>query len=184
MTAATQGAAGRRPVRRDIEGLRAIAVLMVLAFHLRVPGAGGGFAGVDVFFVISGFLITGLLVREIRATGRVDLLRFYARRARRLLPAALLVVLLTFVVGQWVLPGSEQPRLAHDSLGATFYVVNWVFAARSVDYLAEDAAASPLQHYWSLSVEEQFYILWPLLILLGIALAGRRPARRTPPTRR
>lgn len=173
MTSATQGMPGRSSIRRDIEGLRAVAVLMVLAFHLGLPGAEGGFAGVDVFFVISGFLITGLLVREVRSTGRVDLLTFYARRARRLLPAALLVILLTFVAGWWLLPGSEQLRLAQDSLGATLYVVNWVLAARSVDYLAEDASPSPLQHYWSLSVEEQFYLVWPLLILLGLALAAR-----------
>lgn len=176
MTAATQGMPGRRPLRRDIEGLRAVAVLMVLAFHLGLPGAEGGFAGVDVFFVISGFLITGLLVREVRSTGRVDLLTFYARRARRLLPAALLVIVLTFAAGWWLLPGSEQLRLSQDSLGATLYVVNWVLAARSVDYLAEDASPSPLQHYWSLSVEEQFYLVWPLLILLGLALAARRRA--------
>ena len=109
MTAATQGAPARQ-IRRDIEGLRAVAVLMVLAFHLGVPGAEGGFAGVDVFFVISGFLITGLLVRELESNGRIDLLTFYARRARRLLPAALLVIAVTFGAGWFLLPGSEQPR--------------------------------------------------------------------------
>ena len=172
------GRPGRAALRPDIEGLRAVAVLMVLVFHLRMPGADGGYAGVDVFFVISGFLITGLLLRELSSTGRIDLVTFWARRARRLLPAALLVILLTFLTGWWVLPPTEQPRLAHDSVGATLYVVNWVLAARSVDYLAEDAGASPLQHYWSLSVEEQFYIVWPLLIVLGVLLAGGGRSRR------
>src|SRR5699024_7165261 len=141
-------------VRRDIEGLRAVAVLMVLVFHLRVPGTDGGFAGVDVFFVISGFLITGLMLREVQARGTVRLGNFYARRARRLLPAALVVTVFTLLAGVWALPGSELRHLVHDSIGATLYVVNWVLSARAVDYLAEDAGTSPLQHYWSLSVEE------------------------------
>ena len=162
--------------RRDIEGLRALAVLAVLLYHLRVPGLGGGFAGVDVFFVISGFLITGILLREIDRTGRVSLGDFWARRARRLLPAALVVVAATFAAGWVVLPTSSRPDLVADVLGSTLYVVNWVLAARSVDYLAEGAGVSPLQHYWSLAVEEQFYLLWPLLVLLGLALAARTGA--------
>lgn len=174
-----------RDLRRDIEGLRAVAVLMVLTFHLGAPGSGGGFAGVDVFFVISGFLITGLLYREWLRHGRIDLLSFYARRARRLLPVAILVIIVTFLWGWWVLPASEYTRLAHDSLGATWYVVNWVLAARSVDYLAEDAAPSPLQHYWSLSVEEQFYLLWPVIMVLGLGMvlrirSGRRASLAVP----
>ena len=159
--------------RRDIEGLRAIAVLAVLLYHLRVPGLGGGFAGVDVFFVISGFLITGLLLREVERTGRVSLREFYARRARRLLPAALVVIALTFAASWVVLSPTTRPDLVADVLGSTLYVVNWVLAARSVDYLAEGAGVSPLQHYWSLAVEEQFYLVWPLLVLLGLTLAAR-----------
>ncbi|PZU48830.1 MAG: acyltransferase [Arsenicicoccus sp.] len=166
-----------RTRRRDIEGLRAVAVLAVLLYHLRVPGLGGGFAGVDVFFVISGFLITGILLREIERTGRVSLRDFWARRARRLLPAALVVIALTFAAGWVVLPSSSRPDLLADVLGSTLYVVNWVLAARSVDYLAEGAGVSPLQHYWSLAVEEQFYLLWPLLVVVGLALAARTGAR-------
>ncbi|WP_109472454.1 acyltransferase family protein [Ornithinimicrobium cavernae] len=160
-------------LRRDIEGLRAVAVLMVLLYHLRVPGAEGGFAGVDVFFVISGFLITGLMLREVEASGTLRLGRFYARRARRLLPAALLVTVATLLGGVWALPGSQLRDLVHDSIGATLYVVNWVLSSRAVDYLAEDAGVSPLQHYWSLSIEEQFYLLWPVLVLVGLGLAAR-----------
>ncbi|WP_299518077.1 acyltransferase family protein [uncultured Serinicoccus sp.] len=159
--------------RQDIEGLRAVAVIAVLLYHLRVPGLGGGFAGVDVFFVISGFLITGILLREIDRTGRVSLGDFWARRARRLLPAALVVVAATFAASWVVLPTSSRPDLLADVLGSTLYVVNWVLAARSVDYLAEGAGVSPLQHYWSLAVEEQFYLLWPLLVVVGLALAAR-----------
>lgn len=162
-------------IRTDIEGLRAVAVLLVLLYHLRVPGVGGGFSGVDVFFVISGFLITGLLLRELAATSRLDLAEFYARRARRLLPAALLVICCTVAAGWWILPGSQLRHLGHDGLGSVFYVVNWVFAHRAVDYLAEDASPSLLQHYWSLSIEEQFYLGWPVVILL-VATLGRTRA--------
>ncbi|WP_066639374.1 acyltransferase family protein [Serinicoccus hydrothermalis] len=172
--------ASARDRRRDIEGLRAVAVLAVLLYHLRVPGVSGGFAGVDVFFVISGFLITGLLLREVERTGRVSQRDFYARRARRLLPAALVVVAATFAASWLVLSPTTRPDLVADVLGSTFYVVNWVLAARSVDYLAEGSGVSPLQHYWSLAVEEQFYLLWPLLVLLGLVLAARsRYAPRT-----
>ncbi|WP_165699980.1 acyltransferase family protein [Ornithinimicrobium ciconiae] len=167
-----------RTLRPDIEGLRAIAVGVVLLYHLRVPGLSGGFAGVDVFFVISGFLITAALLREVERSGTVSLVNFYARRARRLLPAASVVILFTLVAGWFVLPVSQRPDLLSDVFGSTLYVVNWVLAGRSVDYLAEGAGVSPLQHYWSLSVEEQFYVLWPLLILLAVLVAarlGRRP---------
>src|SRR5690606_38626995 len=144
-----------RPVLRgDIEGLRAIAVMMVLLYHAGVPGLSGGFAGVDVFFVISGYLITGLLVREAARDGRISLRQFYARRARRLLPAASLVLAVTAVAGYALLPRGARGELGDDVLGSTFYVVNWVLSAREVDYLAEDSAPSLLQHYWSLSVEE------------------------------
>ncbi|MFK5583163.1 acyltransferase family protein [Serinicoccus sp. LYQ131] len=167
-------------LRGDIEGLRAIAVLMVLLYHAQVPGLDGGFAGVDVFFVISGFLITRLLVKEALATGTVSIGSFYARRARRLLPAATVVLLFTTVAGYVSLGSARLAELGSDVLAAALYVVNWALAERSVDYLAEDSTASWVQHYWSLSVEEQFYVLWPLLILLGLWLArrvGLRPTR-------
>jgi peptidoglycan/LPS O-acetylase OafA/YrhL len=167
-------------LRLDIEGLRGIAVLTVLLYHLGAPVLSSGFAGVDIFFVISGFLITGLLIREAERTGRVSMLDFYARRARRLLPAASLVLVVTAVAGWWLLPGSTHVNLGRDTVASTLYVLNWELAARSVDYLAEDAAPSALQHYWSLSVEEQFYVVWPLLILLCLVLVRRFGLRLRP----
>jgi peptidoglycan/LPS O-acetylase OafA/YrhL len=163
----------RSPLRGDIEGLRSIAVLFVLVYHLGVDRLSGGFAGVDVFFVISGFLITSGLLNEAERSGTVSLVRFYARRARRLLPAATLVLVVTALVGWWVLPGSAWEALSEDVMAAALYVVNWALAFRSVDYLAEDAAASPVQHYWSLSVEEQFYLVIPIMII-GLAWLSRR----------
>ncbi len=170
--------AGPRPTfRGDIEGLRAIAVLLVLVYHVGATFISGGFIGVDVFFVISGFLITSHLLKEIEATGTVRLVNFYARRARRLLPAATVVLLFTAAVGFLVLPRVHLANMASDVAAAAVYIVNWALAWRSVDYLAESAAVSPVQHYWSLSVEEQFYLVWPLLMLIVLALASRRHAR-------
>ncbi|HKX69194.1 MAG TPA: acyltransferase family protein [Intrasporangium sp.] len=163
----------RSPLRGDIEGLRSVAVLFVLVYHLGVDRLSGGFAGVDVFFVISGFLITSGLLSEAERSGTVSLVRFYARRARRLLPAATIVLVVTALVGWWVLPGSAWQSLSEDVMAAALYVVNWALALRSVDYLAEDAAASPVQHYWSLSVEEQFYVVIPIMII-GLAWLSRR----------
>ncbi|MDQ3526405.1 MAG: acyltransferase, partial [Actinomycetota bacterium] len=154
----------RPTLRPDIEGLRAVAVLLVLLYHLGVPGLSSGFAGVDVFFVISGFLITAHLLRELESSGRIRLGRFYARRARRLLPVATLVLVFTAVAGYFLLPAVDHRNLATDVFGAAIYVLNWGLALRSVDYLAEDAAVSPVQHYWSLSVEEQFYLVVPVLL--------------------
>ncbi|OAB88383.1 hypothetical protein AWH69_00785 [Janibacter melonis] len=170
----------RPALRGDIEGLRAVAVGTVLLFHMGVPWVSGGFAGVDIFFVISGFLITSLLLREATRTGSVSILDFYARRARRLLPAASVVLVATAALGYLVMPSSSRGDLGTDVLTATAYVINWGLALRAVDYLDEGADVSPLQHYWSLSVEEQFYVFWPLLILLGLVVArrtGLRPMR-------
>ncbi len=160
--------------RPDVEGLRAIAVMAVLLYHLGVPGLSGGFAGVDVFFVISGYLITSHLLRELEATGRIDLPRFWARRAWRLLPLAMTVVASTLMAGWLLLPGARLGDLAADSVGSALYVENWVLASRAVDYLAEDSGVSPLQHYWSLSVEEQFYLAWPVLLLAVFLLVRSR----------
>ena len=162
--------AGFRP---DVEGLRAIAILTVLWFHARLPGLEGGFAGVDIFFVISGFLITGQLVREIERSGRLSLPGFYARRAKRLFPAAATVLVSTGILTWLFLPRSQQATFGGDIAAAAAYVVNWRFASRSVDYLAEDVGASPVQHFWSLAVEEQFYIVWPLLIFVLAVLIRR-----------
>lgn len=172
----------RHERRGDIEGLRAVAVLLVLLYHARVPSVSGGFAGVDVFFVISGFLITSLLLRELARSGTISITGFYARRARRLLPAATLVLLVMGSAAFLILPPGTHADLGTDVVTATLYVINWGLAWRSVDYLAEDAAPSVFQHYWSLSVEEQFYIVWPLVILLlafVAARAGLRPTRLT-----
>lgn len=163
--------------RPDIEGLRTVAIVAVLLYHAGIPGADAGFAGVDVFFVVSGFLITGVMLREVDRTGRLSIGGFYARRVRRLLPAAALVLVTCAVLSPLLLPSTQQSSAGWDVAAAAAYVVNWLFAARAVDYLAEDAAASPVQHFWSLAVEEQFYVLWPLLLVLAVVVARRaRPA--------
>ena len=163
-----------------MQGLRAVAVLLVLAFHAGLP-VPGGFVGVDVFFVLSGFLITGLVADEVARTGRLRLARFYARRARRLLPAAALTLVAVVAATALWLPVTRWRDVAGDVVATSLYVVNWRLADRSVDYLAQDAAASPVQHFWSLAVEEQFYVVWPVLVVGLVALArlrGRRVSRR------
>jgi peptidoglycan/LPS O-acetylase OafA/YrhL len=162
--------------RPDIEGLRAVAILTVLVHHAGLP-LHGGFIGVDIFFVISGFLITGLLVTELWTTGTISWSRFVGRRIRRLLPAAVLVLVLTSLVSYLVVPGLRRRDIGVDIAASAAYVVNWVFARREVDYLASDIRPSPVQHFWSLAVEEQFYVLWPLLLIV-LALVVRRPSRR------
>lgn len=159
--------------RPDIQGLRAIAVLAVLIYHIWPKTLPGGYVGVDVFFVISGFLITGLLVREFERSGTVSLVQFYGRRIRRLLPAAGATLLAVAVAGFAWMSASEWRSLSRELLASAFYFENWLLVSRSVDYLAQDAAPSPLQHFWSLSVEEQFYIIWPLLMLLVGEVARR-----------
>jgi len=168
--------------RPDVEGLRAVAVGAVLLYHAGVPFAPGGYVGVDVFFVISGFLITGLLVRELEKTDTISLGRFYSRRAKRLLP--LTVVVLAFVVlVALALPLYDPVRMDELSLGVVasgLYVMNWLLAARATDYFAAGLEASPVQHFWTLAVEEQFYLIWPML-LLAAAWLGRRPGRALRP---
>lgn len=159
--------------RTDIQALRAVAIGLVVLNHLWPEQITGGYVGVDVFFVISGFLITGHLLSELERTGRVRLSAFYARRIRRLLPAALLVVLVT-LIGVWaLLPFTRWADNAMQSLASVFYVENWTLASLSVNYSAHNAAASAVQHYWSLSVEEQFYLVWPLLVVGAAAAAAR-----------
>jgi len=152
--------------RSDIEGLRGIAVLLVVGCHCGIPWCAGGFVGVDVFFVLSGFLITGLLAAEYRATSRIDLLRFYSRRARRLLPAFTLVLLATILCAAVVLAPPEIALTGRAARAAGFYVSNVFFDRSASDYFAPKVEANPLLHTWSLGIEEQFYLLWPLLILV------------------
>jgi peptidoglycan/LPS O-acetylase OafA/YrhL len=157
--------------RGDIEGLRAVAVLLVVLFHAGVPLVGGGFVGVDVFFVLSGFLITGLLVDELASTGTISLTDFYARRIRRLLPMSTLVLAATAVAAYLLIPPINRVGVGGDIVAAALWVANWRFAVGSTQYMA-DTDQSPLLHYWSLSVEEQFYVLWPLLLLVLVGRSG------------
>ena len=163
--------------RGDIEGLRAVAVVLVVLFHASIGGVPGGFVGVDVFFVISGFLITGLLLRERTGSGTISLSSFYARRARRLLPAAALVLLVTLVASILVLPPLLVPGVATDTAAAALYVSNMGFAVQATDYFAAGQAPSPILHFWSLGVEEQFYVFWPAIVLL-VTRGAIRPGRR------
>ncbi|MFE7192187.1 acyltransferase family protein [Kitasatospora sp. NPDC057541] len=162
--------AGFRP---DIEGLRAVAVLAVLAFHAAVPGLAGGFVGVDVFLVISGYLITGLLLREATTTGRIRLGEFFSRRARRLLPSAAIVLGAVALFGAWLTVPLRRADLEYDVLAAALSVGNWRFVAQQTDYLAAGRDESPLLHFWSLAVEEQFYLLWGPLLALTVYLVLR-----------
>jgi peptidoglycan/LPS O-acetylase OafA/YrhL len=175
--------AGSRPAgtrfRSDIEGLRAVAVLSVVLFHADVPGVGGGFVGVDVFFVISGFLITGLLWRETSTAGSIRLRRFYGARARRLLPASATVGVVIVIASAVLLSPLEARRIIGDGIASALYVSNYRFALQGVDYFTASAVSpSPFQHYWSLGVEEQFYLVWPPIII-GTAWLVRRVRRRT-----
>jgi peptidoglycan/LPS O-acetylase OafA/YrhL len=161
---------------RALDGLRAVAVALVLADHGGIPGMAGGFLGVDVFFVLSGFLITSLLLDELGRTGRIDLSNFWIRRARRLLPALVLMVL-AVAVGRQLFSPEAIVGLRDDAVAAFFWVANWMFVADKTGYFARGVPPSPLQHAWSLGVEEQYYIVWPLvLVAVAVALAAR--ARR------
>ncbi|MGK5682150.1 acyltransferase family protein [Actinoplanes sp. URMC 104] len=157
----------------SIDGVRALAVTAVVLFHGGVAAAGGGFLGVDAFFVVSGFLITSLLLAEHRDTGRIDLPAFWARRARRLLPALLVLLAAVLAAGHWLLAPEELPALRLDAFAALAYVANWRMADRGGGYFAGTAAPSPLQHTWSLGIEEQFYLLWPLIVVAVLLLARR-----------
>jgi peptidoglycan/LPS O-acetylase OafA/YrhL len=156
-----------------MQGLRAVAVSMVVIYHLYPSLVPGGFAGVDVFFVISGFLITGHLWRGYQRVGRVRLVDFWGRRARRLVPAVALVLALTWFASRLMLPSGRLANTAAQIRASALYYQNWQLAHEAVNYLTADEAATPVQHFWSLSVEEQFYLVWPLLFVVA-ALAGRR----------
>ncbi len=165
-------AADKERFRPDIEGLRAVAVTLVLLYHAAVPGFGGGFVGVDVFFVLSGFLISGLLLRELETSGSISLATFYARRLRRLLPAVALLVLVTVVASVALLSPLRAGDVAADGVAAALYASNLRFAIQATDYLQSELAPSPLLHLWSLGVEEQFYLFWPALLLIATRAGG------------
>ncbi len=162
----------------EVQGLRAVAVLLVLVYHLDTDYLPGGYVGVDVFFVISGFLITSLLLREVRSHGRVSVSRFYVRRVRRILPAATLVLVATGIAAVLLLPVTRLEQTALELAAGAAYIENFVLAGQTVDYLAAEEAPSPVQHFWSLAVEEQFYLVWPLLFVGWAALRSRMPERR------
>ncbi|OMB97990.1 hypothetical protein A5739_01895 [Mycobacterium colombiense] len=161
-----------------LDGLRAIAVSLVLIGHGGIPGVSGGFIGVDVFFVLSGFLITSLLLDELGRTGRIELTGFWIRRARRLLPALVLMVL-TVAAARQLLPDRSLTGLRDDAIAAFIWMANWRFVAQKTDYFTQGAPPSPLQHTWSLGVEEQYYFVWPVLLITVTLLLAARAKRRS-----
>ncbi|OBJ25216.1 hypothetical protein A5621_05195 [Mycobacterium colombiense] len=161
-----------------LDGLRAIAVALVLIGHGGIPGISGGFIGVDVFFVLSGFLITSLLLDELGRTGRIELTGFWIRRARRLLPALVLMVL-TVAAARQLLPDRSLTGLRDDAIAAFIWMANWRFVAQKTDYFTQGAPPSPLQHTWSLGVEEQYYFVWPVLLITVTLLLAARAKRRS-----
>jgi peptidoglycan/LPS O-acetylase OafA/YrhL len=174
-----EAGSGRR-FRPDIEGLRAIAIVAVLLCHAGVPFLAGGYVGVDVFFVISGFLITRLLIGELDRRGTISLRGFYARRAKRLLPLSAVLLAAVGVMSMIFLSPLRNTEVAGDIISAGFYVANWHFAAQSVDYFAQGLEPSPVLHLWSLAIEEQFYVVWPGLIL-AVTWFFRRTGRSVRP---
>ena len=169
------------PFRPDIEGMRGIAIAFALLYHAEVPFAAGGYVGIEIFFVLSGFLITALLVAELDGTGTLSLRRFYAYRVKRLLPLAAVTLAAIAVVSAALFSPVRNDVVSGDVISAAFYVINWRYTAQSVDYFATGLDASPVQHFWSLAIEEQFYIVWPVLLVAATWLprrAGRtiRPA--------
>jgi peptidoglycan/LPS O-acetylase OafA/YrhL len=153
-------------MRTDIQALRALAIVSVVAFHVWPSRLTGGFVGVDIFFVISGFLITGQLWRQEQRTGKVDFKDFWARRARRLLPASMLAILLTTLATFFLTTPSWFVKIHDEAYGSTLYMQNWTLVAKVTNYLTDDGTKSPFQHFWSLSVEEQYYIFWPVLLFV------------------
>jgi peptidoglycan/LPS O-acetylase OafA/YrhL len=164
---------GEEGFRPDIEGLRAVAILAVLVCHAGIASLAGGYVGVDVFFVISGFLITRLLLHEVDGSGSISLPRFYARRAKRLLPQAALLLVAVAALSLPLLSPLRRVEVSGDIVSSGLYMANWHFAADSVNYFSQGLEPSPVLHLWSLAIEEQFYLVWPT-VLLGIAWVGRR----------
>ncbi|HMC55963.1 MAG TPA: acyltransferase family protein [Gemmatimonadaceae bacterium] len=164
--------------RPDLEGLRGLAILLVVLFHAGVRWFAGGFVGVDVFFVLSGFFITGLLVRELDQSGRIDVPAFYARRALRLIPPLLVVLLVTLGLVMWLYAPIDRAAIAQTARSVSLYSANIHFAQAQRDYFG--SAENPLLHTWSLAVEEQFYLVWPLLLIALVAWTQRRRSEASP----
>jgi peptidoglycan/LPS O-acetylase OafA/YrhL len=162
------------PHRHELQGLRAVAVLLVVLNHAGVPFLHGGYVGVDVFFVLSGYLITGLLLRQARRDGRIRLTDFYVRRARRILPAAVLTLVVTDLAGHQLLNVVRAREAVSDSVWAAFFMANVHFARAGSDYFAQGQPPSPVQHFWTLAVEEQFYLVWPVVLAAVLAVAFLR----------
>jgi peptidoglycan/LPS O-acetylase OafA/YrhL len=163
--------------RPDVEGLRGLTLLAILGFHVAMPGVGGGFVGPDIFFFISGFVITGQLWREVNTTGTIGLRKFYGKRARRLLPVSATVGIITAIASALLLPPLQAKSALMDGIASALYVPNFWFIGQQVDYFADNVLVSPFQHYWTLGVEEQFYLVWPPMIV-GMAWLIRRMRRR------
>ena len=155
-----------------LDGMRAVAVLLVLGFHFGLGWLGGGFFGVDMFYVLSGYLITGLLLSEFERRQHIGLAPFWLRRARRLLPALLLVLVAVTLLVRFGEPTGAVPGYRGSALSALFYVSNWWQITSSGNYFVATGATSPLAHTWSLAVEEQFYLAWPLVVLTVLHVAG------------
>jgi len=168
------------PYRPALDGLRTVAVYLVVLFHAGSDKFQGGFIGVDLFFVLSGFLVTNVLLTEINESGRIRPLRFYARRARRLIPAATLAIVGTSIAMVLVATQLDRMNVRDDATASSLWYANWHFLSRSNDYFAVDDAPSPFLHFWSLSIEEQFYLGFPLLLML-IVLIGRNRVRTIAP---
>ncbi|MFD6053871.1 acyltransferase family protein [Agromyces sp. NPDC060279] len=166
----------RRAVRPEVQALRALAVGAVVLHHGWPAIAPAGYMGVDVFFVLSGFLITWLLLREHRSTGRISLAGFSLRRIRRIMPAAALVLAAVSVMTVLLVPQRDWPESMRELVASALYVENWLLFFHSQDPVHAELDSKPVQHFWSLSVEEQFYLGWPRLLLLSLRL-GRRWGR-------
>lgn len=162
---------------KSIQGLRALAVLLVIANHLLVWPS-GGFVGVDVFFVISGFIITESLLRIHRSDGRISLADFYRRRVKRILPAAATVLLVTVAVAIFLFTAVRSASVIKDAIWSALFAANWRFAHIGTDYMHANGPVSPLQHFWSLSVEEQFYLVWPLVVVVVLGFRRLSISRR------